>query len=57
MFNVIISDNTKSIMIKTGKTIDKDAEKDMQTHLISSENAVYNITAFLRGNFIVYILI
>lgn len=53
MLNETISDNTKTIMVKIGKAIEKGVGEDIRTYLTNSENAVNNALAFLRGDYIV----
>lgn len=53
MLNETISDNTKSIMVKLGKAIEKGVGEDIRTYLANSDNAVNNAIAFLRGDYIV----
>lgn len=50
---ITISDNTKSIMVKIGKAIEKGVGEDIRTYLANSDNAVNNAIAFLRGDYIV----
>lgn len=52
MFNETISKNTKSIMLKIGKAIEKGVGEDIRTYLANSDNAVNNAIAFLRGDYI-----
>ena len=53
MLNKTISDNTKTIMVKIGKAIEKGVGEDIRTYLANSDNAVNNAIAFLRGDYIV----
>lgn len=53
MLNETISDNTKSIMFKIGKAIEKGVGEDIRTYLANSNNVVNNAIAFLRGDYIV----
>ncbi len=53
MVNETISDNTKSIMLKIGKAIEKGVGEDIRTYLANSDNAVNNALSFLRGDYIV----
>lgn len=52
MFNKIISDNTKSIMVKLGKAIEKGVGEDVRTYFANSGNVVNNAIIFLRGDYI-----
>ena len=52
MFNEKISDNTRSIMEKIGKAIEKGVGEDIRAYLANSDNAVNNAIAFLRGDYI-----
>lgn len=52
MLNETISDNTKSIMVKIGKAIEKGVGEDIRTYLANSDNATNNAIAFLRGDYI-----
>ena len=52
MFNKIISDNTKSIMVKLGKAIKKGVGEDVRTYFANSGNVVNNAIIFLRGDYI-----
>ena len=53
MFNKTISDNTKTLMVKIGKAIEKGVGEDIRTYIANSDNAVNNAIAFLRGDYIV----
>ncbi|XME01980.1 DUF5986 family protein [Lachnospiraceae bacterium C1.1] len=53
MTNDLITFNTKSIMIKIGKAIEKGACEDIRTYLENNNNAVNNALGFLRGDYIV----
>lgn len=53
MLNETMSENTKSIMVKIGKAIEKGVGEDIRTYLANSDNAVNNALGFLRGDYIV----
>ena len=52
MLNETISKNTKTIMVKIGKSIEKGVGEDIRTYLANSENVTNNAIAFLRGDYI-----
>lgn len=52
MLNETISENTKSIIVKIGKAIEKGVGEDIRIYLANSDNATNNAIAFLRGDYI-----
>jgi hypothetical protein len=52
MLNEAVSDNTKSIMIKIGKAIEKGVGEDIRTYIANNKNAINNAISSLRGDYI-----
>ena len=52
MMNSTLLDDTKMIMVKIGKAIEKGVCEDIRTYLANSDNAVNNAVVFLRGDYI-----